>query len=97
MAAKVHDVVVVGGGAPRNAPAAHIHSFLSRDGMPPAELLAAGRAEVAGYGVELVADQVVGIEPGFVVRLAGGRVLQGRRILVTTGVRDELPDIPGVP
>jgi thioredoxin reductase len=89
-------VAVVDAGAPRNAPAAHMHGFLSRDGLPPAELLAAGRAEIAGYGVELVPDRVVGIEPGFVVRLAGGRVLHARRILLTTGVRDELPDIPGV-
>ena len=64
--------------------------------MPPADLLAAGRAEVAGYGVELVEDQVVEIEAGFFVRLAGARVLRARRMLVATGVRDELPDIPGV-
>jgi thioredoxin reductase len=89
-------VAVVDAGAPRNAPAAHMQGFLSRDGMPPAGLLAAGRAEVAGYGVELVEDQVVGIEAGFFVRLPGGRVLRARRILVATGVRDELPDIPGV-
>ena len=89
-------VAVVDAGAPRNAPAAHMQGFLSRDGMPPADLLAAGRAEVSGYGVELVADRVIGIEPGFFVRLAGGRVLRARRILVTTGVRDELPGIPGV-
>ncbi len=89
-------VAVVDAGAPRNAPAAHMQGFLSRDGMPPADLLAAGRAEVTGYGVELIDDQVVGIEPGFFVRLAGGRVLLARRILVTTGVRDELPNIPGV-
>jgi len=89
-------VAVVDAGAPRNAPAAHMQGFLSRDGMPPGELLAAGRAEVAGYGVELVDDQVIGIEAGFFVRLAGGRVLRARRILVATGVRDEVPDIPGV-
>ena len=47
-------VVVVDAGAPRNAPAAHMHGFLSRDGMSPADLLAVGRAEVAGYGIELV-------------------------------------------
>src|SRR5690242_5246649 len=88
-------VAIVDAGAPRNAPAAHMQGFLSRDGMPPAELLAAGRAEVARYGVDLVADRVVGIEPGFSVRLAGGRVLRARRILVTTGVHDRLPDIPG--
>jgi thioredoxin reductase len=89
-------VAVVDAGAPRNAPAAHMQGFLSRDGMSPADLLAAGRTEVTGYGVELVEDQVLAIEAGFVVRLAGGRVLKARRILVATGVRDELPDIPGV-
>jgi thioredoxin reductase len=73
-----------------------MHGFLSRDGMQPADLLAAGRAEVSGYGVDLIDDRVVGIDAGFVVRLAGGQVLNARRILVATGVRDELPDIPGV-
>jgi thioredoxin reductase len=89
-------VAVVDAGAPRNAPAAHMQGFLSRDGLPPAELLAAGRLEVAAYGVDLVEDRVVGVEAGFFVRLASGIVLRARRILVTTGVRDELPDIPGV-
>jgi thioredoxin reductase len=88
-------VAVIDGGQPRNAPAAHMQGFLSRDGMPPADLLAAGRLEVSGYGVELVEDQVVGIDTGFIVRLAGGRVLSARRILVATGARDELPDISG--
>jgi thioredoxin reductase len=89
-------VAVVDAGAPRNAPAAHMQGFLSRDGMAPADLLAAGRIEVIGYGVALVDDEVLGIEAGFVVRLARGGVLKARRILVATGVRDELPDIPGV-
>jgi thioredoxin reductase len=89
-------VAVVDAGAPRNAPAAHLRGFLSRDGMAPADLLAAGRVEVSRYSVELVYDQVMGIDPGFDVRLAGGRVLTARRILVATGIRDELPDISGV-
>ena len=89
-------VCVVDARAPRNAPAAHMHGFLSRDGMPPADLLAAGRAEVASYGVEFVDEQAVGIEVGFVVRLAGGRELKARRLLVATGLRDELPEIAGV-
>ncbi|MCU1380661.1 MAG: dependent oxidoreductase [Acidimicrobiales bacterium] len=89
-------VAVVDAGHPRNAPAAHMQGFLSRDGMPPADLLAAGRAEVTGYDVELVDDQVAAIEPGLTVRLIGGAVLQARRLLVATGVSDELPDIPGV-
>jgi thioredoxin reductase len=89
-------VTVVDAGRPRNAPAAHMHGFLSRDGMPPADLLAAGRAEVESYGGELLPGEVTGVTPGFEVRLADGQVLPARRILVTTGMRDELPDVPGV-
>ena len=89
-------VVVVDARAPRNAPAAHMQGFLSRDGMSPANLLAAGRAEVSGYGVELVEDRVIKIEVGFSVLGAGGGVWEARRLLVATGVRDELPAIPGV-
>src|SRR6478752_6295859 len=43
-------ILVVDAGDPRNAPAGHVHNFLSRDGTPPSELYAAGRAEVTGYG-----------------------------------------------
>ncbi len=89
-------VAVIDAGAPRNAPAAHMQGFLSRDGMPPADLLAEGRKEVTGYGVELVNDQVLEAEPGFVVRLAGGRTVTARRILMATGVGDDVPDLPGV-
>lgn len=89
-------VAVVDAGAPRNAPAAHMHGFLSRDGMPPREFPAAGRAEVSSYGGHLIDDTVVGVEPGFTVRLASASSLRARRILVATGLRDELPDVPGV-
>jgi thioredoxin reductase len=89
-------VVVVDAGAPRNAPAAHMQGFLSRDGMPPAEFVKLGREEVAGYGVELVDGVVTHVDPGFVVHLGNGRTLSARRVLVTTGVRDDLPAIPGV-
>src|SRR5690348_10565927 len=84
-------VAVVDGGAPRNAPAAHMHGFLSRDGMSPAELLAMGREEAAAYGVELVSGHVVSIEPGFSVTLADGEALEARRLLIATGATDELP------
>lgn len=89
-------VAVVDSGEPRNAPAAHMQGFLSRDGMSPAALLEVGRAEVAGYGVDLIDARVDQIDPGFVVRLAGGAALEARRILVATGLSDELPDVPGV-
>lgn len=95
-------VLVVDGGQPRNAPASHMHNYLSRDGLPPGELLAIGREEVAGYGGQFVAQQVRGVRRldgerlGFAVELADGAVAQARRLLVATGLVDELPDIPGV-
>ena len=72
-----------------------MHGFLSRDGMPPAELLAAGRAELASYGVDLIDDRVDRVAPAFSVQLASGRALRARQVVVATGLTDELPDIPG--
>ena len=89
-------VAVVDAGAPRNAPAAHMRGFLSRDGMPPNDLLTAGRTEVASYGVDVTQGRVLGVDAGFSVRLADGNVLPCRSILLATGVEDVLPDIPGI-
>jgi thioredoxin reductase len=93
-------VLVVDAGAPRNAPAAHMHGYLSRDGLPPGELLAAGRNEVESYGGDIVVGTTTGLVPGigggFCVLLADGQRISARRLLVTTGLRDELPDIPGL-
>jgi thioredoxin reductase len=88
-------VAVIDAGAPRNAPAAHMQGFLSRDGMPPADLLAAGRAELRGYGIELLDDRVVAVTEGFTLRLASGLSLGARRLLLATGASDLLPDIRG--
>src|SRR3954469_8438815 len=93
-------VLVVDAGSPRNAPAGHMHGFLSRDGLPPGELLALGRREVTAYGGEIRAGAVTGSAPhggaGFHVVLDDGQRISGRRLLVSTGLRDELPDIPGL-
>ena len=83
-------VAVVDAGAPRNAPAERMHGFLSRDGMPPADLLATARDELRAYGVELVDDQVVEVTGGLELRLAGGGRLKARRLLLATGAVDEL-------
>lgn len=55
-------VLVVDAGQPRNAPAAGVHTYLAREGTPPAELLAAGRAEVTGYGGAIRTGTVVAAE-----------------------------------
>ena len=97
-------VLVIDSGQPRNAPAAHMHNYLTRDGTPPSELLAIGRDEVTGYGGEIMAGFVTSIEhanqaedrPGFKVGLTDGSSVYGRRVLVATGLIDELPDLPGI-
>ncbi|MEU6477042.1 NAD(P)/FAD-dependent oxidoreductase [Streptomyces sp. NPDC047017] len=92
--------LVVDAGEPRNAPAAHMQGYLSRDGMSPAEFLAVGRAEIARYGVELVRDRAVDAvrdrDGEFDVTLAGGRTVHARQLVVATGLKDELPAVPGL-
>jgi len=94
------DVLLVDAGQPRNAPAEHMQGFVSRDGMPPQEFLAAGRSEAASYGARFVAASVTGItrreDTGFRVRLDDGSFKTSRALLVATGLVDELPEIPGL-
>lgn len=102
-------VMVIDGGEPRNAPAEAVHGFLSRDGISPAALLKAGRAEVESYGGQVLDGQVTAVERtdrdsaesgAFKVRLQDGTgqesTVHGRRLLITTGLVDGLPDIPGI-
>ncbi|MFF9909356.1 NAD(P)/FAD-dependent oxidoreductase [Streptomyces sp. NPDC013457] len=94
--------LVVDAGEPRNAPSAHMHGFLSRDGMDPAEFLEVGRREIAAYGVEWTTGQVTGAvrelgdAEGFVVTVDDDHLVRARRLVVTTGLVDELPAIDGV-
>ena len=92
-------VLVVDAGDPRNAPAGHVHNFLTRDGTPPAELYAAGRAEVTRYGGTVETGRVTALsrdDDGLFRVGIGHRTVAARRLLVATGVRDELPDVPGL-
>ncbi len=94
-------VVVLDAGEPRNAPADGVHGYLSREGMPPSELLGTGAAEVAGYGGRIVAGRATSARrtadgEAFEVGTADGRRFTARRLLVTTGLADELPDVPGL-
>lgn len=92
-------VLVLDAGEPRNRFASHMHGVLGHDGLPPAELLRRGREEVAQYGVEVSPDRAtrVGISGGVVqVTTEAGDSLFGRRLLVTTGLVDRLPDVPGL-
>lgn len=93
-------VLVVDAGAPRNAPAAHMQGFLSRDGMPPTELLGAARDEVTGYGATVADGTVTQLvncaSEGFQALVDDGSRVKARKVLVTTGLRDELPDVAGL-
>jgi thioredoxin reductase len=93
-------VLVVDDGTPRNAPADGVHNYLGREGTPPGELLALGRAELAGYGGVIREGRVGGAEAleggGFRVALDDGGEVVARRLLLTTGLVDELPDVPGL-
>jgi thioredoxin reductase len=94
----LRSVLVIDSGEPRNGPAEGIHNYLTRDAMAPEEFRAAGRAEVRKFGGEVIDARVVSAAAGevFTVGLADGRDFRGRRLLVTTGLVDELPDIPGL-
>jgi thioredoxin reductase len=92
-------VVVVDAGSPRNASATHLHGYLSRDGADPAEVLERGRVEVQTYGVELRSASVADVAPegdGFAVGLDDGAAFRARRVVLATGIVDDLPDVPGL-
>ncbi|WP_313818408.1 NAD(P)/FAD-dependent oxidoreductase [Citricoccus sp.] len=96
-------VTVVDSGQPRNAAAEGVHALLGREGISPAELLAAGRGEVAGYGGEVRSGEITAVrrlEDGrfetTVSTAEGETTLTARRLLIATGLTDELPDVPGL-
>lgn len=92
-------VLVLDGGAPRNRLAAHMHGVLGRDGTSPSLLLTDGRAEVERYGGVVSGTEAVRAgrdDAAITVETANGAVLRTRRLLVATGLRDELPAVEGL-
>ena len=92
-------VLVLDAGRPRNAPATGVHGFLTREGIPPADLVELGAAEVARYGGEIRSARVIGARragSGFAVRTADGAAFTARRLLLASGLVDELPELPGL-
>jgi len=75
-----------------------VHNFLTRDGAPPAEIHAAGRGEVTRYGGRVCDARVTALsrDGGRFRAEIGGRAVAARRLLVATGLRDELPGVPGL-
>ena len=91
-------VVVCDAGAPRNAAAPHAHGYLTRDGLPPLEILRLGREELRTYGVEFRSHAVIGLtcgDGGVSAALADGTTVNARKVLLATGVQDVRPDVAG--
>ncbi|SDV02916.1 Thioredoxin reductase [Microlunatus sagamiharensis] len=100
----LRSVLVVDSGRPRNAPAAGVHNYLGREGVSPTQLYADGRRTLESYGGAFTSGEVTSLErlgtdplrPWFRATLADGRQVEARRVVVTTGLVDELPDLPGL-
>ncbi len=92
-------VLVVDNGAPRNRFAAHMHGVLGHDGKPPLQLIAEGHREIERYGGVILEGRVTQVTRDgetFSVSVDSGAILRARRVIVATGLRDELPDIEGL-
>ncbi|WP_437492199.1 NAD(P)/FAD-dependent oxidoreductase [Sorangium sp. So ce1014] len=91
-------VLLCDAGPPRNAAAALVHGFVTRDGTPPSEFRRIAREQLAPYdSVDARDVRVEGIDGDagqFVVRTSAGSV-EARRVLLCTGMVDELPSLPG--
>ncbi len=92
-------VLVCNAGEHRNAPSRALHGFLTRDGIDPRELLRIGRQQLERYQTikvqELGVNNIEPVRDQFAVTLSDGTQLFARKILLATGVVDELPDIQG--
>ena len=93
-------VLVCDAGPKRNQASSALHGFLSRDGTAPRELLRLARAELGAYPTVVQrAIHVAAVRRRgalFDVTLAGGRRERARRVLLATGVVDDLPAWPGL-
>ncbi|MCU1531869.1 MAG: hypothetical protein JWO49_1440 [Arthrobacter sp.] len=99
LATALRSVLVVDAGTPRNARSSAVHGFLSREGMQPLELLAAGREELRTRGGEVLEGRAAAASGGpgeFSVLLQDGRTVASRRLLIASGFDDELPGVPGL-
>ena len=95
----LRSVIVVDGGEPRNASASGAHNVLGQDGISPLDLLAAGRREAEAYGAEFhqgYASAARNVDDGFEIDLDDGTTLRARRLMLASGLVDELPDVPGI-
>ncbi|MEO5895193.1 MAG: NAD(P)/FAD-dependent oxidoreductase [Vicinamibacterales bacterium] len=93
-------VLVCDNGRPRNQASHAMHGFISRDGMPPAEFLQVAREELKTYDTvefrHVTVTSATCQDGTFVTTLEDGELLRSRKLLIATGVRDNLPDVEGI-
>jgi thioredoxin reductase len=94
-------VLVCDNGHPRNEAAQAMHGFLTRDGIPPLEFLRLAREQLHQYTtVELrdvtVTDARCGPNSRFETTLETGETIESRKLMIATGVKDNLPEIEGI-
>ena len=93
-----HTVLVCDSRQYRNAVAHAMHGFLSRDGLPPSKLLRIGREQLLPYGVMMMDCEITDAikrEAGFELTTAQGETLKARKLLLATGITDNLPEVEG--
>lgn len=91
-------VLVIDSQQYRNAMTHAVHGFLTRDGTPPPELLRVGREQLQPYGISMLEDEVieaVRTEERFELTTTQGQVLSARKLLLATGIIDNLPEVKG--
>ena len=93
-------VLVIDAGERRNRFASHSHGFLGQDGVPPAEIAGNARRQLEAYPtlswLDGRAETVAGRVDDFIVTTTDGGSHRGRRILLASGVTDQLPAIDGL-
>lgn len=92
-------VLVLDEEKPRNAVSHGLHGFLSRDGIPPSQLLAIAREQITAYPTVRIEEcRVVDAkrtDNGFSVTTNDARTFHARKLLLAAGVMDSLPEQPG--
>src|SRR5690606_30433274 len=98
---RVHrSAILLDDGRYRNAPVSHMHNLIGADGTPPSAFRTRAREELTAYeSIQLLSEQasdVTAVDGGFVTTLHGGASVRSRAVVLATGVRDELPPVPGL-
>lgn len=96
----IRKVLIIDSGKPCNIQTPHSHNFLTQDGVTPAAMAEISRKQVLSYPtVQLVTDQVISVEGlnnDFTVKTANNHIFSTKKVLFATGIRDLMPDIPGL-